>query len=65
MKDNLFRKSAMDQMHSPEELSQYVRVARPGVWVVLGAIVALLLGALTWAIFGEIDGVHPIWFILH
>ena len=28
-------------------------------------IVALLIGVILWGIFGEIDGIHPIWFILH
>lgn len=65
MKNNIFRKSAMDHMSSPEDLNDYIHVARPSVWVVLGAIVALLVGAIVWAVLGRIDGVAPIWFILH
>ena len=65
MKESIFRKSSLDRVSSPEQLNEYIRVARPSVWVVLGAIVALLAGVLAWGIFGEIDGVHPIWFILH
>lgn len=65
MKNNIFRKSAMDHMSSPEDLNDYIHVARPSVWVVLGAIVALLAGAIAWAVLGRIDGVAPIWFILH
>ncbi len=64
-KRGIFRKSMLDRVSSPEELNQYMRVAQPSVWVILGAIIALLAGAAVWGIFGEIDGVHPIWFILH
>ena len=52
MKESLFRKAALDRMSSPEELNEYIHVARPNLWVVLGAIGALLAGAIVWAIFG-------------
>lgn len=54
-----------ERVTSPEQLNDHIRVTQPGVWVVLGVIVALLIGVILWGIFGEIDGIHPIWFILH
>lgn len=64
MNKPIFRKSTLDRISSPEQLNDYIHVARPSVWIVLGAVVALLAGILIWGIFGEIDGIHPIWFIL-
>ncbi len=57
---------------SPEELNSYIRVSSPVVWVVLAVVIALLLGALVWAVFGTVDAVdaagnvtsvHPISFV--
>ena len=39
MKDNIFRKSSIDRVNSPEQLDQYIRVASPGIWLVLTGIV--------------------------
>lgn len=65
MKETVFRKASLDRISSPEQLNEYIRVTRPSVWVALGAIVAMLAGVIVWGVFGEIDGVRPIWFILH
>ena len=57
---------------SPEELNDYIRVSSPAVWIVLAVVIALLLGALAWAVFGTVDvidaagnvtSVHPITFV--
>ena len=57
---------------SPEELNDYIRVSSPAVWIVLAVVIALLLGALVWAVFGTVDvidaagnvtSVHPITFV--
>lgn len=65
MGNSLFRKSSLERINSPEQLGEYMRVIQPGVWLVLGAIVLLLAGFLIWSLTGEIDGVHPIYFIIH
>lgn len=65
MKNARPSKTRPERVTSPEQLNDSIRVAHPGVWIALGLIVALLVGAIAWAVFGEIDGVHPIWFILH
>ncbi len=55
MNKNLFRKSSIDRVNSPEQLNEYIRVANPGVWIVLAAVVALLIGVVVWSIFGTIE----------
>ena len=68
----LFREKSLQRIHSPEELSDYIRVATPSVWLVLLATAILLAGMLAWSILGTIDvegadgsttEVHPITFV--
>ncbi len=71
---SIFRQKSLDKVSSPEKLDDYIRVTTPSVWVTLLAIVLLLVGAIIWGIFGEIevhnaDGtsetVAPITFIMN
>ena len=55
MKQELFRKKAIDQLSSPEQLTDYIRVSSPAMWMVLGGIILLLLGACVWGAFGRLD----------
>lgn len=55
MADSIFRKKSLDRVASPEALNDYVRVANPGVWVILSAIIVLLLGVCIWGTFGHLD----------
>jgi len=55
MNENLFRKKSIERVSSPEQLNEYIRVANPSVWVVLGAIVILLVGVCVWGVFGHLD----------
>lgn len=55
MNTNLFRKSSIDRVNSPEQLNEYIRVANPSVWLILAAIVALLTGVVIWGVFGTIE----------
>ena len=50
----LFREKSLEAVESPEALNDYLRVTSPGVWLVLAAVIALLIGALLWGIFGRI-----------
>lgn len=38
-----FRQESLDRAKSPEQLDDYIRVSNPGVWMVLGAVLLLLL----------------------
>ena len=55
MENCIFRQKSIDKVSSPEKLDDYVRVTTPSVWITLAAIVLLLIGALIWGIFGEVE----------
>ena len=55
MNQQLFRKKSVDRVSSPEQLDDYIRVANPGVWMVLAAIVILLAGVIVWGVIGHLD----------
>lgn len=51
---SLFRESALQQLSSPEQLDQVIRITRPRAWIVLSAIGLVLGAALIWSIFGSL-----------
>ena len=53
----LFREKSLETVSSPEVLNDYLKATSPGVWLVLGAVIALLAGFILWGIFGRIDTV--------
>ena len=55
MNQQLFRKKSVDKVSSPEQLNEYIRVANPGVWMVLASIVILLCGVVVWGVIGHLD----------
>lgn len=55
MNQQLFRKSSIERVSSPEQLNDYIRVTNAGVWLVLAAVIVLLIGACVWGIFGRLD----------
>lgn len=70
----IFREKSMKRVSSPEELSDYIRVTKPTVWIVLVTLVILLAGMLVWSIFGTIERyaengsvekIHPITYVLN
>lgn len=55
MDKQLFRKASIDRVSSPEQLNDYIRVSNPGVWMILAAVIALLIGVCVWGIFGHLE----------
>ena len=55
MNKQLFKKSNIDKVSSPEQLHDYVKVANPGLWMIISAIVILLVGVVIWGFIGKID----------
>ena len=51
----IFRKAAIDRVASPEQLTDYIRVGSPSVWVVLAACVILLASLFVWGWFGQVE----------
>ena len=42
MDQNIFRKASMEKISSPEQLNDYIRISRPGIWIALAAAFVLL-----------------------
>jgi hypothetical protein len=53
MEQSVFRKESLERVNSPEQLDEYIRVARPSVWLVVGALALLLLGFGIWHVVGS------------
>ncbi len=45
----------LKRVDSPEQLNQYIKLANPGIWTILIAIVVLLAGFCIWGCFGKIE----------
>ena len=54
MYESIFRKKSLDRVSSPEQLTDYIKVSSPSVWIVLSAVVILLISVVIWSIFGAI-----------
>ena len=57
MNENLFRKKAIEKISSPDQLTDYLRVTNPSVWIVLAAIAVFLAGLISWACVGDLETV--------
>lgn len=55
MSEQLFNDQANNRIKSPDDLNEYIKVANPGMWVSLVAIIVFLLGGLFWCVFGRLD----------
>ena len=55
MEDQIFRKKSLERISSPEELSDYLHVTSPAVWLILTAVILLLCGMLIWSSVASID----------
>ena len=60
MNQQLFRQKSLDRISSPEQLDEYIRVSNPGIWMILGAIIILLVGVCVWGIVGHLDTTLPV-----
>ena len=55
----IFRAKSLERISSPEQLNDYIKVAKPGVWVVLSAIIILLVGFIIWGCTAQIRTTVP------
>lgn len=49
MPDALFKKESLERVSSPEQLSDYLHVTTPAIWVVLAAVILLLASFFVWS----------------
>ena len=54
MSTELFRKSALETLSSPEQLDQVMKITRPRSWIALSAMALILTVALLWSVFGSL-----------
>ena len=52
---NVFRKKTLDRISSPEQLTDYLSVTNPGIWVILAAVILLLAGVFAWSMAGTLE----------
>ena len=52
--NKLFRQKSLEQLSTPDQLTGYLRVTGPGIWILLSGIIVLLGGMLVWGMFGTI-----------
>lgn len=55
MENELFRKKRIEKISSPDQLTDYICVTNPGVFMVLAAIVILLAGTCIWGVYGRLE----------
>lgn len=61
MKKDLFRKEALDNLKSPENLNGFLTVTNVPVWIILIAILLIGIGFAIWCFTAVIGGgIHPI-----
>jgi len=51
----IFRKSITDKLTSPEQLTDYIKVTSPSVWVTLTALFILLICFFVWCVYGRVE----------
>ena len=51
---SIFNRQALSRLHSPDDLDRYIRITNPSVWMALAAIIALIVGLLSWGVFGTV-----------
>ena len=49
MEQPLFRKESAERVSSPEQLSDYLHVTSPAIWIVLAAVILLLASLFVWS----------------
>ena len=53
--ESLFRKNSIERVTSPEQLSGYLHVTSPAIWVVLAAVILLLAGLFAWSAAASVE----------
>ena len=50
-----FRRNLQERVSSPDQLTDYLRVTNPGIWVLLASVILLLAGVFAWASIGTLE----------
>ena len=55
MKNNVYREKSVERVSSPEQLNDYIKVSNPGIWIILFAVIALLVGFIVWGVVARLE----------
>lgn len=58
-KQSIYRQKTLDRISAPDQLTDYLKVTNPGVWVVLTAVIILLAGVFVWSCTGVLETRSP------
>ena len=50
----IFRQKTLDRISAPEQLTDYLRVTTPGIWIMFVAVILILAGVFSWAAVGTL-----------
>ena len=53
--NSVFRQKTINRITAPEQLTDYLKVTSPGVWIVLVSAIILIAVILVWATIGELE----------
>lgn len=53
-KSGIFGEDGLTRIESPEQMNAYIKIARPGIWMVLAALLVLMVSAVVWAVTGSL-----------
>ena len=56
---SIFREKNLERVSNPDTLDDYIRIANPGVWMVLVVIILLLVAAIVWGSLGTVNVDSP------
>lgn len=49
------RQKIINRISSPEQLTDYLKVTNPGIWVIIAAVTLLLAGIFAWSMVGTLE----------
>lgn len=55
MAEKLFREKSLERISSPENLNEYLKVASPGVWLIMISVILVIVGGIFWASSGYVE----------
>lgn len=55
MKKQLFRKTALDEMASPERIDEYIRISSVSTFVILGGLFGFMCAVIVWGVAGHVS----------
>ena len=54
-KKSVYREKTLERISTPDQLTDYLKVTNPGIWVILAAVIILLAGIFAWSCTGVME----------